>query len=114
MSDEHATTQCRRCGESLEGRFKFCPMCGMPTAVPVEEGPPPKPNVFLEILAIPGMLIGAFLLVVVVITYYAGVASVMLMMGAPLIFGIIVATVILLGAVWLGVMYFLRGRNQAA
>lgn len=113
LSELHEDKSCVICGEPLEARYKFCPMCGRLTALPApgaEPGPPPKPNVLLEILAIPGMLIGAFLVVVVVITYYAGVASVALMMGAPLIVGIVLATVILFGVVGLAAWMFLRGR----
>lgn len=114
MSDVKA---CSKCGEQLEDRAKFCPICGtsVHAAVAPERTIAEHPNLkrsFSMGALIPAVLLGIFLLAVLVITYYAGVASLVLAFGIPLLWGIITATIVLFGLVGYGVNFYLHHRRS--
>jgi hypothetical protein len=102
---------CVRCAEPLEENVNFCPICGRPVQFASDEAsdsveeqltlPNPGP-----LAKVSGLVLGLFLVAVVVITYVAGVASVALALGAPLLHGMIVATV--LAVVAGGIFLYLR------
>jgi uncharacterized membrane protein YvbJ len=111
---------CAKCGEQLEDRAKFCPICGEPAedATPVAESAtasepaaPTPPNMAMKIMAAPALLLGAFMLVVVVITYYAGVVVVFdsFVQGAPPWMGIVTATVLLV--IGVGAFFLVRPKK---
>ncbi len=104
---------CAECGEQFTDRVTFCAFCGQPVeaVAAVAEIASGKPNVFLKILAVPAMLIGAFLLVVVLITYYAGTVSAVLASGSSLIVGIAAATAGLLAVVGAIAFFVTRTRK---
>lgn len=107
---------CVRCDEQLEEHVNFCPSCGQsarlvlqtPSGAVDDLSALPKPGPFA---AISGVLLGLFLAATVVITYVAGVAAVALALGAPLLYGIIAATVLAIGVSAAG-LYYWRKRQQ--
>ena len=102
---------CTECGEEFSDRAVFCPICGQelvaaaPVAAPVQGK---SPSIVLKVLAVPALLFGAFLVVFLLITYYATIVSALLSIGAPVIVGIIMATLLLFGSVGGTVYYFVR------
>lgn len=107
---------CAKCDEQLEEHVNFCPICGHPVRLARETSlgvvddlstlPEPGP-----LGKISGLLLGILLAATVIITYVAGVAAVALAFGAPLLHGMIVATVLAVGAGVAG-LYYWRKRQQ--
>lgn len=105
---------CAKCAEPLEDHVNFCPICGRPVQL-ATDGPSdiddeslslPNPG---PLAKVSGLVLGVFLVAVVVITYVAGVASVALALGAPLLHGMIVATVLAIAAA--GIFLYMRANK---
>ena len=93
---------CSECDKQFNDHILFCGMCGQPLPEPIEVAPAvdgSSPGIVMKVLAAPALLLGAFLVVILLITYYAGFVAAMLSFGLPLPWGIVAATVLLFGVI---------------
>jgi hypothetical protein len=93
---------CSECDEKFNDHILFCGMCGRPLPEPIQVAPAvdgASSGVVMKVLAAPALVLGAFLGVILLITYYAGFVAAMLSFGLPLAWGIVAATVLPLGVI---------------
>jgi hypothetical protein len=105
---------CSECDEKFNDHILFCGMCGKPLPEPLQVAPAvdgdSSPGIVMKVLAAPALLFGAFLAVVLLITYYAGFVAAMLSFGLPLAWGIVAATVMLFGVI---AVFFLHRSSRS-
>lgn len=104
---------CSECDKQFNDHILFCGMCGKPLPEPIQVAPATdgsSPGIVMKVLAAPALLLGAFLVALLLITYYAGFVAAMLSFGLPLPWGIVAATLLLFGVI---AVLFLRGSSRS-